>query len=714
MKLSKSLLIVCLACFLPPAAAEDGYRAWLRYEPVADRALLKAYRARIGAVVSAGSSPTLQAAERELKQGLSALLDRDVPVVSKPGRGGAVLIGTPGSSRHIASLGLDGRLAGLGPEGYLIADTGKGLAVAANSDIGVLYGAFHFLRHLQTHRGLENLSIAEKPDVQYRLLNHWDNLDRSVERGYAGESLWRWHELPEYRHPRYTDYARINASIGVNGTVLTNVNANADVLTRKYLEKVKALSEVFRPYGIRVFLTARFSAPMEIGGLETADPLDKDVAAWWKRKADEIYELIPDFGGFLVKANSEGQPGPQDYGRSHAEGANLLARAVKPHGGIVMWRAFVYSNEEPEDRAKQAYNEFVPLDGRFEDNVLIQTKNGPIDFQPREPFHPLFGAMKQTPLMMEFQVTQEYLGQGLHLTYLAPLYTEVLESDTYARGEGSTVAKVIDGSLFDQSLTGVAGVSNIGADRNWTGHPFGQANWYAFGRLAWDLSLSPEALAREWIPMTFTHDEQAAGEIERIMMQSYETAVNYRTPLGLHHIMAWHHHYGPGPWVADKPRADWTSVYYHRADKKGVGFDRTASGSNAVSQYYPEVAETFADIEKIPEQYLLWFHHVPWDYKMDSGRTLWEELTLRYQQGVDEVRAMRKTWNGLAGKIDGERFERVSSLLDIQLKHARFWKDACILYFQTFSGMPIPDGVEKPDKPLEYYMAHEFKYLPGS
>lgn len=704
----------CLVFVLLPVQAEDGYRTWLRYEPVADRALSKEYNKAIQSIVSEGFSPTTLAAEKELTRGLSAMLGKDVPIKQRVQRRGTLIIGTPENSDAIASLGLDERLAGLGAEGYLITGTDKGLAVAANSDIGVLYGAFGLLRELQTRRSLEGIDVSETPSVQYRLLNHWDNLDRSVERGYAGASLWRWHELPEYKHPRYTDYARINASVGINGTVLTNVNANADVLTPKYLKKVKALAEVFRPYGIQVYLTARFSAPMEIGGLDTADPKNEAVIEWWQRKADEIYRLIPDFGGFLVKANSEGQPGPHEYGRNHAEGANMLARALQPHGGIVMWRAFVYSNEEPEDRAKQAYNEFKPLDGAFEDNVVIQAKNGPIDFQPREPFHPLFGAMEQTPLMMEFQITQEYLGQGLHLTYLAPMYKEVLNADTYAKGEGSEVAKVIDSSLFGHGLTAMAGVSNIGADRNWTGHPFGQANWYAFGRLAWDLSLSPEQITDEWIRMTFSSERHVIETTWKIMMASHEAGVNYRTPLGLHHIMAWHHHYGPGPWVADKHRADWTSVYYHQADEEGIGFDRTESGSNAVAQYHPEVAERFADIDKIPEKYLLWFHHVPWDYTVDSGRTLWEELTLRYQHGVNTVKAMQDRWAELEGHIDAERFERVRSLLDIQLKHARFWKNACILYFQQFSGMPLPEPVEEPDKPLQYYIDHEFKYLPGS
>ncbi|MDH7605858.1 MAG: alpha-glucuronidase, partial [Melioribacter sp.] len=542
---------------------------------------------------------------------------------------------------------------------------------------------------------------------------HWDNLNRTVERGYAGFSIWDWHKLPDYIDTRYKDYARANASIGINGTVLTNVNANAWVLTHDYLLKVAALANVFRTYGIKVYLTARFSAPIEIGNLKTADPLNEDVRQWWKEKVKEIYSLIPDFGGFLVKANSEGQPGPQNYGRSHADGANMLAEALEPYGGVVMWRAFVYDNNIPEDRAKQAYNEFKPLDGKFKKNVLIQVKNGPIDFQPREPFHPLFGAMPNTPLMMEFQITQEYLGQGTHLVYLATLFKECLESDTYCKGKGSTVAKVIDGSLDNHSISGIAGVSNIGTDRNWTGHLFGQANWYAFGRLAWNHELTSEEVAEEWIRQTFSNDNEVVSKIKTIMLKSREDCVNYMTPLGLHHIMGWNHHYGPAPWIKDKHRDDWTSVYYHRADSNGIGFDRTEKGSNAVSQYYPEVAEIFSSLEKCPDEYLLWFHHLPWNYKMKSGNTLWEELCYHYYKGVEGVKETINIWKSLESKIDKDEFEHVKMLLNIQLKEAIWWRNACVLYFQTFSKMPIPNELEKPDKSLEYYMNLNFPYAPG-
>jgi alpha-glucuronidase len=461
-----------------------------------------------------------------------------------------------------------------------------------------------------------------------------------------------------------------------------------------------------------VYLTARFSAPVEIGGLSTADPLDAQVQAWWRNKVDEIYRCIPDFGGFLVKANSEGQPGPQNYGRTHADGANMLAEALMPHGGVVMWRAFVYDNNILEDRAKQAYNEFKPLDGKFRENVLVQVKNGPIDFQPREPFHPLFGAMPRAPLMMEFQITQEYLGFATNLVYLAPLFKEVLDTDTHAKGEGSSVAKVIDGTLDDHALSGIAGVSNIGADRNWCGHPFAQANWFAFGRLAWDHQQTPETIADDWLRMTFTNDEKFITPVKSMMLASRETAVSYMTPLGLHHLMGWSHHYGPAPWIKEG-RPDWTSVYYHRADSAGIGFDRSSTGSNAVSQYFSPVRERFDNLESCPGKYLLWFHHVPWNYRMKSGKTLWEELCSEYYSGVDGVRKMRKTWDALAGMIDDERFRQVQTLLKIQEKEAVWWRNACLLYFQTFSKMPFPPEYEKPDKTLDYYMQLKFPYAPG-
>ncbi len=710
------LLLLSKSILISPLYAEDGYRLWLRYDPLSSEQITK-YQPFITQGVVPGRSATMTIVRNELAQGLSGLLGKEVPMSEQVTRDGAIIAGTPDSAPLLQQLSLEDTLRQLGEEGYWLFSTrinNKACTViTANTEVGVLYGVFHFLRLMQTGQTLAALSLSSRPKVQLRILNHWDNLDGSVERGYAGASLWQWHELPTYKDPRYADYARANASIGINGTVLTNVNANALVLTEEYLRKVAALADIFRPYGIKVYLTARFSAPIETGGLATADPLDTAVIAWWKTKADEIYRHIPDFGGFLVKANSEGQPGPQNYNRSHADGANMLADAVASHGGVVMWRAFVYDNNVPDDRAKQAYNEFVPLDGQFRDNVLVQVKNGPIDFQPREPFHPLFGAMPETPLMLELQVTQEYFGQGLHLTYLAPYYKECLQSDTYAKGKGSYVAQVIDGTLHDYPITGMAGVSNIGANRNWTGHPFGQANWFTFGRLAWNPALSAEAIAQEWIQMTFSEEEQVVQLITDLMMMSYEAAVNYRTPLGLHHLMAWHHHYGPGPWI-DEGRADWTPVYYHRADSGGIGFDRTTRGSDAVSQYFPEVRQKFNDITTVPENLLLWFHHVDWDHRMQSGRTLWEALCYKYYEGVDTVRQMKEIWHSLEGNIDSQRYEHVKALLEIQLQHAIEWRNACVLYFQTYSQRPIPSGLEKPDKTLDYYKSIERKYLPGS
>ena len=482
-----------------PASAEDGYDLWLRYRDVGASRLSAIDPFVRELVEGKASSPTLGAVKAELTRGLSGLTGRNVPVVQQPTQQGAVLYGTPASSPTLAELPLG--LDRIGDEGYVIrsalVNQKPVTIIAANSDIGVLYGAFHFLRLVQTGQSLASLDVVSQLCTRLRLLNHWDNLDRHVERGYAGQSIWDWHKLPGYLDPRYTDYARANASLGINGTVLTNVNANATTLSPAYIEKTAAIAGVLRPYGVRVYLTARFSAPIELGGLKTADPLDPAVRAWWKAKADEIYRAIPDFGGLLVKANSEGQPGPQDYQRTHVDGANMLAEAVAPHGGIVMWRAFVYSNEVPTDRAKQAYDEFVPLDGKFADNVLVQVKNGAIDFQPREPFHPLFGAMPKTPLMMEFQITKEYLGFATHLVYLAPMYEEALEADTYVKGKGSTVAKVIDGELHGYKLTGMAGVANIGVDRNWSGSIFDQANWFAFGRFAWDPMASSRDIATD-------------------------------------------------------------------------------------------------------------------------------------------------------------------------------------------------------------------------
>lgn len=714
--MKKILYSLLLLCYALPVLAEDGYRLWLRYDKINNPALLATYQSQVTAVYTEGNSPVLTAAKEELTNGFSGLLDRKIAVTSIL-TDNSIIIGTPQNSPLIASLQLS-QLEQLTSEGFTIFSRKikekNCIVIAANTDAGVLYGSFHLLQLAQTQQKLINLAVISSPKIQLRILNHWDNLNRSVERGYAGFSIWKWHLLPGYIDPRYKDYARANASIGINGTVVNNVNANAQILTKEYLQKVAALANVFRAYGIKIYLSARFSAPIEIGKLKTADPLQPEVKEWWKKKVDEIYTYIPDFGGFVVKANSEGQPGPQNYQRTHADGANMLADAVAPHKGIVMWRAFVYSNETPVDRTKQAYNEFKPFDGQFKSNVIVQVKNGPLDFQPREPFHPLFGAMPKTPVMMEFQLTQEYLGQGTTLVYQAPLLKEVLDADTYTNGKGTTVASVIDGSAEKHSLSGMAGVANIGDDRNWCGHPFAQSNWYTYGKLAWDPSLSSDKMADDWIRMTFTNDPVFVTTTKKMMLRSRETVVNYMTPLGLHHIMGDGHHYGPSPWSDRLGRADWNPVYYHRADTAGIGFNRTATGSNALEQYAPEVRKLYQDPATCPEEYLLWFHHVSWKQPLRSGKTLWEELCAKYYSGVEEVRSMQKIWELMKGKVDEERFSHVSMLLAVQEKEAVWWRNACLQYFATFSKMQIPAQYEQPNQPLDYYKAIRILNPPGN
>jgi alpha-glucuronidase len=706
--------LLCLACTVPFAQAEDGYELWLRYRP------LEAARREAVAALAAGivappqASATLRAAVAELQTGIAGLTARPVPV-TRTVTDGSLVLGTPRTSPLIARLELPD--ATLRRGGYLIRtvelDGRRVTVIAANEDVGVLYGAFAWLRLVQTGADLAALDVASAPHIGLRLLNHWDNLDGSVERGYAGASIWDWWRLPDVVDPRYTDYARANASIGVNGVVLNNVNTQPEILTGAYLDKVAALAGVLRPYRIRAYLSVRFSAPIDIGGLETADPLDAAVRAWWRAKADELYTRIPDFGGFLVKADSEGQPGPQGYGRTHADGANVLAAALRPYGGVVFWRAFVYARNAPEDRVMQAYQEFTPLDGAFAENVIVQVKNGPLDFQPREPFHPLFGAMPRTPLALELQITQEYLGFATHLAYLGTLYEEVLDADTYAHGEGSTVAKVVDGSLFGYARTGIAGVANVGAARDWTGAPFAQANWYAFGRLAWNPDLPAREIAEEWLRMTFANDPKFLATALAIMLRSREAVVDYMTPLGLAHLMGTGHHYGPAPWVDDLERAEWNPYYYHRAAEDGIGLDRTGSGSDAVAQYAPPVARRFADLAAVPDAYLLWFHRLPWDHRVRSGRTLWEELVAHYDRGIAEVAAMQAGWATLEPFVDAERFAKTTRLLEIQAREARWWRDACIAYFQSRSGLPLPRGVAEPEHSLEHYMNLRFPYAPG-
>ncbi|MDR2126679.1 MAG: alpha-glucuronidase [Prevotellaceae bacterium] len=661
MKRQIQLLTLAFLTLALHVHAEDGSRLWLRSDTTAQ-----------ATVTANKQSPVIAVAIHELQtqwQGAPVRLNIAV-------------------TKAIKSLGNDGYLIDGNPQTVV--------TITSASEQGLLYGAYHLLRLQATQKMPAVLTVAESPKYERRILNHWDNMDRSIERGYAGRSLWEWEKLPDTLSPRYKEYARANASIGINGTVLNNVNANPQILTAEYLAKVKALADIFRPYGLKVYLSVNFAASKTLGGLPDADPLNKEVIQWWNNKAKEIYALIPDFGGFLVKANSEGQSGPQDYGRTHADGANMLADALKPYKGIVMWRAFVY-NPTKEDRAKQAYQEFVPLDGQFRDNVIIQIKNGPVDFQPREPFSPLFGALQRTQEMIEFQITQEYLGFSNHLVYLAPLFKETLDSDTYAGGQGSTVAKITDGTLRPAKVTAIAGVANTGDSANWCGHYFAPANWYAFGRLAWNHELTSEQIADEWLRMTFTADERFINPAKEMMLVSREACVDYMMPLGLHHIFSFNAHYGPQPWgYFPGGRQDWMPVYYHKADSLGVGFDRSATGSNAVSQYFPPLNDIYGDIARCPENMLLWFHHVSWTHKLKSGNTLWEELCYAYERGVNKARDLQKTWDRLEQYIDGERFAAVQSKLQIQTKDAVWWKDACLLYFQTFSKLPIPYDIERP------------------
>ena len=565
----------------------------------------------------------------------------------------------------------------MGRESFSIKSSHKSVQLKSGSVVGLLYGVYDLLRLQDTGAGLSDLNVEESPAYSIRILNHWDNPDGTVERGYAGHSIWKWNELPDKLSPRYTEYARANASIGINGAVLNNVNADPSVLSNESLRKVKALADVFRPYGIRVYLSINFASPIKLGRLKTADPLDRNVIAWWRNKVKDIYRLIPDFGGFLVKANSEGLPGPNDYGRTHAQGANMLADALKPYGGIVMWRAFVYSQND-KDRAKQAYLEFKPFDGQFHDNVILQIKNGPIDFQPREPYSPLFGAMHRTNEMLEVEITQEYLGAANHLVFLAPMWKECLD-------------------VVSKDLKAVAGVANIGDDTNWCGHPFAQANWYAFGRLAWNPDLSSKQIAEEWLKQTFVKDSAFVVPVSKMMLESREAVVDYMTPLGLHHIMAFGHHYGPEPWCnVPGARIDWLPKNYHRADSVGLGFDRSSTGSGAVHQYPEPFCSQLDNINTCPEKYLLWFHHVPWNYRMHSGLTLWDELCKHYQKGLDEARSFQKCWDNVERYVDKQRFEQVQRKLKIQTHDAQWWKDACLLYFQQFSKKPFPKDMERP------------------
>ena len=671
--------------------AETGGDLWLRYRPLTDPVERASYRQSASGIVVQGRSPTSEVIAAELERGLRGLLGVEVLRVSRPRSDGAVIVGTPSTSPIVAALGWTAALAALGDEGYILRSTKVGghaaTVIASSGDAGTLYGAFHFLRLIQTGQPIARLDIAERPHLERRLLNHWDNLDGSIERGYAGRSLW-W---PDRVDERVREYARANASIGINGAVINSVNANPLSLTAPLLQKAAEIARILRPYRVRVYLAANFAAPKMLGSLATDDPLDPAVARWWRAKADEIYGLIPDFGGFVVKANSEGQPGPQDYGRTHADGANVLADAVAPHGGVVMWRAFVYDAEVDPDRVKRAYKEFVPLDGRFRENVYAQVKNGPLDFQPREPFHPLFGAMPKTPLMAELQITQEYLGQANHLVYLAPMWKEFLDADTYARGPGSRVASVIDGTLEGKRRTGIAGIANTGSDVNWTGHDFAQANWYAFGRLAWDPGLSAGAIADDWIRMTWGRDPDLLATVRSMMLESREIFVRYTMPLGLHHLIGGDH-YAPMPENTDPRRPDWSATYYHRADTSRVGYDRTREGSGAVDQYRSPLREWWNDPATTPDELLLWFHRLPWDYRMKSGRTLWEELVMSYDRGAEDAKGLETRWISLRGKVDEQRYQAVLVKLRRQSDDAAAWRDKCVRYFQTARNGSALDG----------------------
>jgi alpha-glucuronidase len=696
----------------------EGYDLWLGYRGIENNQVRQTYTQMTRSIYFVADNEILENAHNELVKGLSAMLGTtsfDITTLSNASNSMVIAKKSNLTTDLLTQIEID--YDQLGKEGFLIAtvhtDGKETLVLSANEDVGILYGVFRLLQFMQAQKDIIGLDVVDAPKIQLRMLDHWDNLDRTVERGYAGFSIWNWQKLPEFIDQRYIDYARANASIGINGTVLTNVNANAWVLTPMYLDKVEALANLFRAYGIKVYLTARFSAPIELGGLPTADPLNEEVQRWWNEKAKEIYKRIPDFGGFLVKANSEGQPGPQNYGRTHVDGANMLATSLEPFGGNVIWRAFVYSEHDATDRAKQAFEEFVPFDGKFKENVLVQVKNGPIDFQPREPFHPMFGAMPKTPLMMEFQITQEYLGFSTHLVFLPTLFEEVLHADTFTKGKGSLVARVIDGSLDDHTLSGMAGVANIGTDLNWTGHPFAQANWYGFGRLAWDPYLSSETIAEEWLRATYSNVSAFLDPMKKVLMGSREAVVNYMDPLGLHHIFDTGHHYGPGPWVDNLNRPDWNPVYYHKADVNGIGFDRTPTGSNATAQYAREVADSFNHLKTCPEEYLLWFHHLSWDYKLRNGHTLWDGMALKYQHGVDAVKEMIAGWDQMIPYVSESRHKEVKMLLNIQLKEAKWWRNACLLYFQTFSKKELPLGVEPADHSLEYYKSLKFPYAPG-
>ena len=631
---------VAAALFLLAANAEDGSNLWLRMQQKTNAAKVKT-------------------------NDKSAIAQNAVNELTAYWNGGDVTLKKDGSMPD--------------NDGFAIVKPtdGGSIEVKARRSAGLLYGAYELLRMQETGNSVSNETSS--PAFEYRVLNHWDNPDGSVERGYAGKSIWKWNEINGDKgtmsidlKERLTTYARANASIGINGSVINNVNASPSILSLEYIKKVKVIADLLRPYGIKTYISVNFASPMVLDGLKTADPLNSEVRAWWKKKAKEIYKEIPDFGGFLVKANSEGQPGPGDYNRTHADGANMLAEALAPHKGIVMWRSFVYGNHEGEDRVKQAITEFEDLDGKFAKNVILQSKNGPLDFQPREPYAPIFDQMKHTPMWAELQITQEYLGQSLHLVYLAPMWKEFFSF------------------VNPKQLRGIAGVANTGDDKNWCGHPFSQANWYAFGRLAWNPELSSDSIAREWLTQTFTHDAAFVNPMTEVMEASRESCVDYMMPLGLHHIFKADHHYGPEP-QGQYPHfpIEWCPVYYHKADTAGVGYDRTRTGSDAVSQYRAPYNDLYNNIETCPEEYLLWFHHVSWDYKMKNGKTLWQNLCAHYNRGVSETERFAAVWQTMRPYVDEERFNHVSRLMDVQVDNAKEWRNVCLGYFSAFSHQVI-------------------------
>ena len=640
MKQKRLMASVAAALFLLAANAEDGSNLWLRMQQKTNAAKVKT-------------------------NDKSAIAQNAVNELTAYWNGGDVTLKKDGSMPD--------------NDGFAIVKPtdGGSIEVKARRSAGLLYGAYELLRMQETGNSVSNETSS--PAFEYRVLNHWDNPDGSVERGYAGKSIWKWNEINGDKgtmsidlKERLTTYARANASIGINGSVINNVNASPSILSLEYIKKVKVIADLLRPYGIKTYISVNFASPMVLDGLKTADPLNSEVRAWWKKKAKEIYKEIPDFGGFLVKANSEGQPGPGDYNRTHADGANMLAEALAPHKGIVMWRSFVYGNHEGEDRVKQAITEFEDLDGKFAKNVILQSKNGPLDFQPREPYAPIFDQMKHTPMWAELQITQEYLGQSLHLVYLAPMWKEFFSF------------------VNPKQLRGIAGVANTGDDKNWCGHPFSQANWYAFGRLAWNPELSSDSIAREWLTQTFTHDAAFVNPMTEVMEASREACVDYMMPLGLHHIFKADHHYGPEP-QGQYPHfpIEWCPVYYHKADTAGVGYDRTRAGSDAVSQYRAPYNDLYNNIETCPEEYLLWFHHVSWDYKMKNGKTLWQNLCAHYNRGVSETERFAAVWQTMRPYVDEERFNHVSRLMDVQVDNAKEWRNVCLGYFSAFSHQVI-------------------------